>query len=310
MNIRYNIAQRNHPIHTYREEEGIEEPIVNMAAPTTRIHLRPLRPQDLPLHPEMASKQNPATSPDLQRFVSEVLDEGQRFMTTTLEDENIFKSKGTRKDKPATAPIRIRAAVLTPEHSDFEYPTENWFARTSEHENRNADGTAPWHEFEQSLRIHHSDHEKIYTPSVQAAEELFSWQEQLDAFASRVGPWQEITMEIRSMEHKIPPPLQRRVFRVLVITASRGEAGSALIVVQIPVEGNPIESRDGVVYGIYCSVETARLENGRTIWSMATASDAKGWMPMWLQKTQMPKAVAVDVGYFIKWRMEVRQSTA
>ncbi len=36
-------------------------------------------------------------------------------------------------------------------------------------------------------------------------------------------------------------------------------------------------------------------------WTMATASDAKGWLPMWAQKMGVPSAVVKDVGYFISW---------
>ena len=34
---------------------------------------------------------------------------------------------------------------------------------------------------------------------------------------------------------------------------------------------------------------------------MATASDAKGWLPMWVQKLGVPGAVVKDVGLFIRW---------
>ncbi len=36
-------------------------------------------------------------------------------------------------------------------------------------------------------------------------------------------------------------------------------------------------------------------------WVMATASDAKGWLPMWVQKLGVPGAVVKDVGLFIRW---------
>ena len=34
-------------------------------------------------------------------------------------------------------------------------------------------------------------------------------------------------------------------------------------------------------------------------WVMATASDAKGWLPMWMQKLGVPSAVVKDVGLFM-----------
>lgn len=36
-------------------------------------------------------------------------------------------------------------------------------------------------------------------------------------------------------------------------------------------------------------------------WVMATASDAKGWLPMWVQKLGVPSAVVKDVGLFVGW---------
>ena len=36
-------------------------------------------------------------------------------------------------------------------------------------------------------------------------------------------------------------------------------------------------------------------------WVMATASDAKGWLPMWAQKLGVPSAVVKDVGLFLGW---------
>ena len=43
-------------------------------------------------------------------------------------------------------------------------------------------------------------------------------------------------------------------------------------------------------------------------WIMATASDAKGWLPMWAQKMGVPGAVVKDVGLLIKWVSEQRSS--
>lgn len=232
-------------------------------ATQTRIHLRPLKAINLPQHPDLVSKQSSWT--DLQRFVSEVLDEGQRFMTKTLEEE--FKTKGTRNDAPATAPIKIRSLVLKPPNM----PEENWFARTSEHENTADAGTATWDEFDGNLRVNHSDNEKTYTPSVQAARLEYSWKEQLAAFDAQVGQWQEVAMEIRAMQHKIPNPLKDRLFRVLVITAAQHKS---FIVVQIPVSVDDIPEKDKptpapkVVNGVYCSVETGKLSDDgqQTTW--------------------------------------------
>lgn len=44
-------------------------------------------------------------------------------------------------------------------------------------------------------------------------------------------------------------------------------------------------------------------------WIMATASDAKGWLPMWMQKLGVPGAVVKDVGLVIKWLQERREKS-
>ena len=40
---------------------------------------------------------------------------------------------------------------------------------------------------------------------------------------------------------------------------------------------------------------------------MATASDANGWLPMWVQKLGIPGAIVKDVGYFMKWILDERR---
>lgn len=41
---------------------------------------------------------------------------------------------------------------------------------------------------------------------------------------------------------------------------------------------------------------------------MATASDAKGNLPMAVQKLGVPGAIVNDVGFFIRWNAERRAS--
>ena len=61
---------------------------------------------------------------------------------------------------------------------------------------------------------------------------------------------------------------------------------------------------------MYCSIERGELvEDGTRIqWQMATASDAKGSLPMWAQKMGIPGAVVKDVGLFIDWCAKRRHS--
>jgi Protein of unknown function (DUF3074) len=54
--------------------------------------------------------------------------------------------------------------------------------------------------------------------------------------------------------------------------------------------------------GIYSAVETAYIDtDGQIDWTMATASDAKGNLPMFAQKIGIPGAIVKDVGFFLNW---------
>lgn len=90
-------------------------------------------------------------------------------------------------------------------------------------------------------------------------------------------------------------------------------------------DGETPQQRKRVVMGAYAAVETVRRRRAnpkstaasatnsnpqaeesaepeaKIEWIMATASDAKGNVPLWMQKMSVPGAVAKDVGYFIKW---------
>lgn len=62
---------------------------------------------------------------------------------------------------------------------------------------------------------------------------------------------------------------------------------------------------------VYTSIERCRMLPDLDIeWIMATASDAKGWLPMWAQKMGVPGAVVKDVGLFVKWVSEHRGSAS
>lgn len=128
------------------------------------------------------------------------------------------------------------------------------------------------------------------------------------------------------MCHKIPPPLNNRVFSVVVITA-RSIFTEAFLVVQIPVDitkvpaalysngrhkqaADSAQKKKDVTVGQYVSIERAEMvdEGARVKWQMATASDAKGMLPMWAQKMGVPGAVVKDVGFFIDWTGKRREA--
>lgn len=57
-----------------------------------------------------------------------------------------------------------------------------------------------------------------------------------------------------------------------------------------------------MVLGQYVSVERCVVqEDGKVLWEMGTASDAKGILPMGIQKLALPGAIVKDVGWFAGW---------
>lgn len=127
----------------------------------------------------------------------------------------------------------------------------------------------------------------------------------------------------------MPPPLANRVFSVLVVKGKiTSKTPNSFIVVQIPVEisklpgalyangrhkqdADTAQKKKDVTMGLYVSIERCVLEStGHVKWVMATASDAKGNLPIWLQKKGIPNAVAKDVGLVIDWLDKQRKTGA
>jgi len=62
---------------------------------------------------------------------------------------------------------------------------------------------------------------------------------------------------------------------------------------------------------VYTSIERCKITlSGDIEWIMATASDAKGNLPIAVQKLGVPGAIVNDVGFFMKWIAEKRLSAA
>ncbi|KAI9808267.1 MAG: hypothetical protein M1825_004724 [Sarcosagium campestre] len=190
------------------------------------------------------------------------------------------------------------------------YRSETWFGRFSQHSDRVQTGTASFTEFDDGLKKDHSRNEQRYTPECTVAHQVLEWKIPETA---RAGPYRGLTMSIQEMVHKLPRPFRPRVFPVLVITARLRD--SAFIVVQVPLSGvetlpgSIFTKKSGYVTAVYSSVECVQShERGALIdWAMATASDAKGYLPAWLQATAVPGAIAKDVKHFFKWLVGVRQ---
>lgn len=134
------------------------------------------------------------------------------------------------------------------------------------------------------------------------------------------------------MCHSLPGPLSPRCFPILVLTAYT--TPTSFLAVTVPVNlssaAAPLQAayystganttdpkasdqqRKKPVLGVYAAVETVRIlgnggagegegKGGKIEWTMATASDTKGNLPMFVQKPNLPGAVAKDVGFFMGW---------
>ncbi|KAL9091696.1 MAG: hypothetical protein Q9165_004772 [Trypethelium subeluteriae] len=303
------------------------------------LHLHPLVPTDLPTHPTLAAHQQ--SSPDISSFIKRVLDEAVVLVDSTLPQSFHSVSK-SKTSPPSAASVELLSrnvsASALPSHVKREGSSsskgEAWFARRSVHEDAAKDGTASWAEFENGLLRNHSANEMDYTPDVYDAHKVLEWN------ASQLGTvegYEEVGMYIIEMCHHIPPPLSNRVFSVLVVTAFISNRTSpnlpAFIDVQIPVdiselqeamysngkhknEADSPQKKKPITIGQYTSVERVMLveEEGKgkkeILWEMATASDAKGTLPMALQKLGVPGAIVKDVGFFLGWVAKRRKPNA
>lgn len=311
-----------------------------MAAPSPLIGLLPHTISSLPTHPSLASTisaQNTgevARNPDhLLRYAQTLLAEAIEFTDTYLPLK--FKPKSTKSSRPATAKVELLEHIRLQKSNE-----ETWFARRSKHVNKAEPGTATFAEIDAGLRQEHSLHEMQYTPDVFDAYEVLSWDSEMpqpapsatNGFASSSNTtstcsqpiFTEISMRIYEMCHSLPAPLQPRVFSVLVASAKTGP--DSFVVVQVPIniksvpaafysngrnakEGTSPEKRKEPVIGIYTSIERCKVlpTTGEVEWVMATASDARGALPMWMQKMGTPGAVVKDVGLFIQWVQSIRE---
>lgn len=299
---------------------------------TRRLRLQPLPTNTLPPHSLLS---NTTSTTNLTDFLTEILNETISFTDTLMHTEFRAKNKPTTSS-PSTAPVQLLTFDLMQESNG---KGETWFGRRSIHEDAAKDGSASWAEFENGLFHDHSVNEGKYTPDVFDTRHVLSYTEAegLDTRAMEANGWSEVNAHVYEMGHEIPGPLNHRVFSVLVVrgkvSASRRPVDglkdtNGFATAQIPIdlsncqaafyangrhktEGENEAKKAKVVMGEYVSVERCRQQaDGKVAWEMATASDAKGYLPMGLQKMGVPGAVVKDVGLFVKWVQSERKSGA
>lgn len=279
-----------------------------------------------------------ASPEELTPFITTFLQEAVPFIDTAAPraadftdpavpappaSNTLWKSKGTKSHPDSTAKIELSERVVSSGEGQ-----ETWACRRSVHADAASRGTASWAEFADCIRDRHAETEDAFTPTVLAHREAISWA----AGAAGVPPveaggvaWGRFELNLVEMKHKIPPPLKPRVFPVLQLVASAvpgGDGGAAagekdeFVVVSVTVsdlatgqlkDQAALSVEKGVVVGAYVSVERIRRlpgqgeDKGKIEWIMATASDAKGVLPMFLQTKAVPGQIAKDVGMFLGW---------
>ncbi|KAK8088906.1 hypothetical protein PG997_003867 [Apiospora hydei] len=213
---------------------------------------------------------------------------------------------------------------------------EVWACRRSVHADAAQKGTASWAEFVRCFRDEHAAAEDGFTPAVVAACEALSWdcggvgpvdiaeeeeeEEEEDNVNSARQRWGRFTLKVVEMRHKVGRPvLKDRTFTVLQLTATAvpvaGEAGGEpreFVVASIPVpdfgtkEASRLAREKGAQIAAYQGQGQSQGQNrtgkaGEIEWLMATASDAGGVLPSWVQNMAMPGIIWKDVPLFLKW---------
>ncbi|KEF51041.1 uncharacterized protein A1O9_12891 [Exophiala aquamarina CBS 119918] len=302
------------------------------------VRLAPLQVGDLPAHPILPLSEGPR--PEVAVFLRSLLDDGCAFLSPSSFSRN-FSHVSTKSVADSAAPIEVLTySIPSSEIAKISWSegqavarskpraagVENWIARKSLHQDisgRSAEkpGHASWREFVFGLRDEHSVHESNFTPSLYDARHILDWNDEIKALSTRgeIGTYKEPTMAIYEMCHILPGPLSPRCFPVIVATASVDD--NCFVAVTIPVNlGSGVDEayytanqnvkdsatsqeRKQVVVGVYAAVElvSRNPKKSEIEWIMATASDAKGNLPSWIQKFGVPGQIVKDVGYFLKW---------
>ena len=261
-------------------------------------------------------------APNLTTFITKVLTESIPFIDDVAPKSggtSTWKTKGSpKKYASSEAPVHLYERVVAGKDLDkvegmskfsADRKDETWFCRKSCHRNKAEKGTASWKEFTHCFKEHHAESEDAFTPTVIGAREAMKWDTTGIEVEVHGGRWNNITVAIEEMKHKIDPkPLKNRTFPVVQITAALSGT-EEFLVISIPLtdfEKSPYAefARDKtLVVAAYASIERVRVlpSNGDVEWIMGTASDAGGVLPQWMQNLAVPGAVAKDVEMFMAW---------
>lgn len=306
------------------------------------VRLRGLRTEQLPAAD--------ATAEDLAPLLFAILQEAVPFIDSASPkaagakaDPKVWKSKGSHMNHDSRARVEVLERVIPAAElekvesrsaasegtegkgaKEGKVRGETWCCRKSVHVDAPERGTASWDEFVRAFREEHAQSEKAFTPACLAAHEAQSW----DCTGVEVEEggirWGRFKLVVEEMRHRIGKPvLKDRTFPVLQMTATAlGEGQREFLVVSIPVpdfgeksEKSMLAKEKGAQVAFYVSVERIRgISNpegrGSIEWLMATASDAAGVLPAWVQNLAAPGVIWKDVPLFMAWISKERRKEA
>ncbi|KAM0332252.1 hypothetical protein ACHAQA_002528 [Verticillium albo-atrum] len=273
-----------------------------MSSPTALLRLTGLTASQLPA---------PDAPPDaLSPFLRSLLEPAIPFIDSVAPraggPATGWTPKGTKRFKGSAAGVETSSRVVD--------GGDTWACRRSVHADAATRGTASWGEFVGSFLERHRESERAFTPGVVDSREGGRWAGARGVEVDVGGEaWTCEVLIVQEMRHAMPGGLLRdRVFGTVMVGAvARGR--DEFVVVSVPVRDlersamGALVKEKGVVVGAYVSVERIRkTETGEIEWIMATASDAKGVLPLWVQTKAVVGVVAKDVELFLSWIAERR----
>ncbi|KAI1461649.1 hypothetical protein F4805DRAFT_240679 [Annulohypoxylon moriforme] len=300
------------------------------------VRLRGLRTEQLPAASASPDDLAPLLLAILQEAVPFIDSAAPKTSTNAKPDPKVWKSKGTHTHPDSKAKVEVLERVVPASElekvenrsaasegsegkggkdaKDGKVKGETWCCRRSVHADAPERGTASWEEFVRVFREEHAQSEKAFTPACLEAHEAQSWDcagVEVEEGGTR---WGRFKLVVEEMRHRIGKPvLKDRTFPVLQMTAAAlGDAEREFVVVSIPVpdfgeksEKSKLAKEKGAQVAYYVSVERIRGiddEGQRKVeWLMATASDAAGVLPAWVQNLAAPGVIWKDVPLFLGW---------
>ncbi|KAK0656107.1 hypothetical protein B0T16DRAFT_317549 [Cercophora newfieldiana] len=288
------------------------------------ISLKGLHAADLPPLDATPDILAPVLISILQEAVPFIDSVAPKHIDNHTRDHRKWKRKGSKIYPDSAAPVELFERVV-----DDGAGSETWVCRRSVHVDEAAKGTANWSEFHDGFKERHVEVERAFTPSVMRADEIGRWSGS-GVVAQEAGTtYGSFTLSIHAIRHRIGKPvLKDRTFPVLLMTCAAmksplssevTDAGTIsrhelpeFLVVSIPVAdylaspqvpASVREEHESAVVAVYASVERIRKfgGDGGIEWIMATASDARGVLPTWVQTSAVPGQIAKDVPKFLAW---------